>query len=157
MSSINNSVKNSLQNKVQNRNQPPKNEEIILDRKIPFKVFYFSHGFLWLLIFGWNIGLFVSWLQSVSWHIKLTGQRIILIKGILSQKEEAVDLYRVRDSGFKQSLCQRIFGIGMIAIYSDDATSPLLKFPIFEPKKYIEIIRVHIQEQRKEMSTLQVD
>jgi len=132
-------------------------EKIIFEGRIPFKVFHFSHGLLWLITLGWNIGLLTSLLQSLNWAMKITSQRVVLTRGLISQNEEEVEYYRVRDTKLQQGTIQRIFGIGTITLISDDVTAPELTFPISDPQSHREQIRNFVREQRKEMGAIQID
>lgn len=132
-------------------------EEIIYEGKIPMRVFYFSHGLFWLLIFGWNIGPFHALWKSITNHLKITNQRIVLTKGLISQNEEEVEYYRAKDSKYDQSILGRIFQVGNITVWSDDTSAPMLKFSLHTPKKYREQIRDFIRDERSRMKSFQVD
>ena len=133
------------------------NERIIFEGRIPFTVFHFSHGLLWLLLLGWNIGLLISWLDSLNHTIRITSQRVVLIHGLIAKSEEEVEFYRVRDAKLDQSTIQRMVGVGTITLISDDVTAPELTFSAHNPQEYREQIRTCVREQRKEMGAIQVD
>lgn len=132
-------------------------EKAIFEGKIPFKVFHFSHGLLWLILLGWNIGLLISLLQSLAWSLRITSQRVVSTRGLISQHEEEVEYYRVRDTALRQGTIQRIFGVGTITLISDDVTAPKLTIPIDDPRNYREQIREFVREQRERMIAIQVD
>ena len=132
-------------------------ERIVFEGRIPFKVFHCSHGLLWLILLGWNIGLLISLFESLSRSIRITSQRVVLMRGLISQDEEEVEYYRVQDAKLQQGTVQRIFGIGTITLISDDVTAPEFTFPIHSPHYYREQIRSGVREQRKEMIAVQVD
>ena len=64
---------------------------------------------------------------------KLTEEKLIIDTGFLSRNQEEVRLYRITDFSVKQSLFQRIFGVGNIHISSSDNTQG--EFIIYEVKK----------------------
>jgi membrane protein YdbS with pleckstrin-like domain len=132
-------------------------EKTILDGRIPFKVFHGSHGLLWLILLGWNIGLLISLFQSLSWRIRITSQRVVLTHGLLSQSEEEVEFYRVRDTKLQQGSIQRMFGVATITLISDDVTAPELTFSLHDPQHYREQMRQFIRQQRLELIAIQVD
>ena len=132
-------------------------EFIIFEGKIPFNVVHFSHNFVWLFLLGWNIGLLISWLQSFGETIKITSQRVVLSRGVLSKDVEEVEFYRVKDTKFQQTIFQRILGVGTITLFSDDATAPTLSFTINQPEYYREHIRECVNEERTRMGTFQLD
>jgi len=134
-----------------------RDERIIFEGKIPFRVFHFSHGIVWLILLGWNIGVLISWLQSLGWSLRITSQRVVSTRGLISRHDEEVEYYRVRDTSLQQRTMQRIFGIGTITLISDDVTAPELTFPINNPRGYREQIRECVRAQREEMVAIQID
>lgn len=132
-------------------------EETIYDGRIPFRAIHGSHGPIWMFLLGWNVGLLISYSSSLLWRLKLTTERAILSHGLLSRDEEVVEYYRVRDIKFRQSIMQRVFGVGEITLISDDATSPELSFVIESPDVYRGRVRECINKRRKEMGTMQRD
>lgn len=132
-------------------------EETIFDGRVPTRAFHFSHGLLWLLLLGWNFGLIGSWLRSLSCKLKITSHRVVVIRGLISQTEEQVEFYRVKDSQFEQSAIQRIFGVGRVTLMSDDATAPELTFLVPRPKYFREQIGNFVRTQRKHMRAFQTD
>ncbi len=134
-----------------------KAEKIIYEGQIPFRVFHGSHGLLWLIFLGWNIGLLISLVQSLSWRIRITTQRVVLTHGLFSQTEEEVEFYRVRDTRLVQGAIQRMFGVATITLISDDVTAPELTFSLHDAQYYREQMRQFIREQRLELIAIQVD
>jgi uncharacterized membrane protein YdbT with pleckstrin-like domain len=81
----------------------------------------------------------------------LTEDRLFVKTGILNTVQEETLLYRVRDLSFKQSLWQRIFGVGTVIVHSSDKTSPHtelknIKLP-FEVK---ELLHKNVEKMKKE-------
>ena len=132
-------------------------EKIIFEGQIPFRVFHGSQGLLWLILLGWNIGLLISLVQSLSWRIRITSQRVVLTHGLFSQVEEEVEFYRVRDTRLEQGAIQRMFGVATITLISDDVTAPELTFSLHDAQQYREQMRQFIREQRLELIAIQVD
>jgi len=133
------------------------NSEILFDGKIPLKAVLGNYNFFIILLFGWNFGLLTAWLTSLSNKLTISNRRVTLIKGLISQKEESIDFYRVQDSNFEQSIFARILGVGKITLLSDDSTAPIFSFAIVDPKTLNPKIRDLIREERKIMRTLQTD
>ncbi|PID56801.1 hypothetical protein CSB45_10195 [candidate division KSB3 bacterium] len=132
-------------------------ENRIFQGNIPFRAVHFSHSVWWLLLFGWNVGLLLSWLQCLGLSVQITTQRLVLSRGIVSKELEEVEFYRVKDTKYRQSLLQRILNIGTITLFSDDVTAPTLSFTIERPAFYREQIRSAVQTARREMGAIQVD
>lgn len=79
----------------------------------------------------------------------LEEERLFIKTGMLNIKEDEVRLYRIMDITFKQSLGQRIFGVGTIQCCSSDAS--LGDFEIVSvknPREVKEMLSQKIEEQR---------
>lgn len=85
-------------------------------------VFIGCSVFFWLVI-----PIFVGiwrYLLVRTMRYEVTSQRFRVTSGVLSRRIEEVELYRVKDSAFRQSLFQRLFGLGSVALVTSDATTP---------------------------------
>ena len=67
---------------------------------------------------------------------KLTQTKLIVETGVFNRREEEVNLYRVSDMAFTQSLFERMTNTGTIKIMSNDTSCP-------------EVILKHIKDARK--------
>ena len=59
-------------------------------------------------------------------NYKITDQRIIVTEGILSRKENEVELFRVRDLSVKQGIMQKMFNVGDITVRSAEVSQSTL-------------------------------
>jgi uncharacterized membrane protein YdbT with pleckstrin-like domain len=66
---------------------------------------------------------------------KVTSRRIERELGILSKRVDNVELWRVRDVQYRQSLWERIFGVSSLIITSEDSASPLLELRGLPPSR----------------------
>ncbi|MDD4564767.1 MAG: PH domain-containing protein [Eubacteriales bacterium] len=57
---------------------------------------------------------------------RLTNQRVIVGGGLLSKKQEEIELNKIKDFSVKQTLIEKTMGIGNVEIISIDPTSPKL-------------------------------
>jgi len=131
--------------------------QVLYDGKIPIKVFLFRNGLIMFLLFGWNIGLISSILRSRSNYLKIDEEAITYTKGLISKDEERVELYRVRDSGYKQGILDRIVGIGKLTITSDDDSSPMIEISMTNPKSILDRLRPLIRSDRQNMKSTNFD
>lgn len=69
---------------------------------------------------GWR------WLATACAQYTLTDQRLILRRGVLNRSSDYVELYRVKDTDFRQSLLQRLFGIGTITLDTTQDSAPFI-------------------------------
>ena len=80
----------------------------------------------------------------------LTPSRIKLDVGLLSRKEEEIRLYRVIDVSFKQSLFERMVGVGTLCILSNDNSTPELHLVhIKNARKVKEVISQCVENARR--------
>lgn len=86
--------------------------------------------------------LTTSVLRLRSTTYRLTNQRLLVEQGILSRTLDEVDLRTVDDSGFSQSLLERLQGIGTVWIVASDRHTPRLAMRgIPDPRAIRELIR----------------
>jgi uncharacterized membrane protein YdbT with pleckstrin-like domain len=57
----------------------------------------------------------------------LTDQRLKSSSGVFSRTTDDLELYRIKDTRFAQSVWQRMVGIGDIELSTSDATTPLVR------------------------------
>jgi PH (Pleckstrin Homology) domain-containing protein/zinc ribbon protein len=94
--------------------------------------------------------------HAIRWV--LTTERLRVVRGILSRSTEEVELTRVRDVAYEQSLAQRALGIGTITVVGTDATAPILVLhDIEEPEQVKELIRQAVRDQRRRNRVRQVE
>ena len=134
-----------------------KDMKVLYDAKIPLKVFLFRNGFVAFLLFGWNVGLITSLLRSKSHHLKIDEEAVTYVKGLISQKEERVELFRIKDTGYKQGIFERLIGIGKIKITSSDTSSPVIEIPITNPKALLDEMRPLVRNDRRNMGSINLD
>ena len=99
------------------------------------------------------IVLSVSVMRLRTTRYRLTNQRLVVEQGILSRTLDEVDLRTVDDSGFSQSVLERMQGIGTVWIVASDRTTPRLALAgIPDPR----VLREKIRENAYRMSQGQV-
>jgi len=81
---------------------------------------------------------------------RLTEEKLLVVTGILSTKEEEVQLYRIMDLTLKRSIWQRIFGVGTIHCCSGDKTTPEFDIKdIKRPSEVKELLSKNVEIQRE--------
>lgn len=70
-----------------------------------------------------------KWLETRNTVYTLTDQRLKFTRGVLSKTTEDLELYRVRDTRFVQSVWERMFGLGEIELYTTDETTSTVRLP----------------------------
>jgi uncharacterized membrane protein YdbT with pleckstrin-like domain len=66
------------------------------------------------------------WMQTRSKRWKLTSRRIEIETGLLGKKVDTLELWRVRDVEFSQSLMDRLVGVSCITVTAHDDGYPTL-------------------------------
>ena len=78
----------------------------------------------WLVaIVTLGIGALVYWLRARGVRYRITTQRVIVERGILSKRMDQIDLYRINDYVVDRPLMQRIVGTGNLTLEAMDKTS----------------------------------
>ena len=67
------------------------------------------------------------WLVVRNTRYVLTDQRLKSGSGVFNRSTEDLELYRIKDTRFAQSVWQRMVGIGDIELSTSDATTPLVR------------------------------
>jgi hypothetical protein len=94
--------------------------------------------------------------HAIRWV--LTTERLQVVRGILSRSTEEVELTRVRDVSYDQSLAQRALGIGTITVVGTDASAPMVVLhDVEEPEAVKEMIRQAVRDQRRRQRVRQVE
>ena len=89
-------------------------------------------------------------LTIIGHRYRVTTQRLIIERGILSRTVDQTELIRVDDVRIHKSLLNRVFGLGSVGIVSTDATNPeVLIEGIPEPEKVAEAVRTHMRMMRR--------
>jgi hypothetical protein len=79
-----------------------------------------------------------------STHYRLTSQRLLIESGLLSKSVDEIDLRYIDDLEFRQTLLDRLLGIGQVFVVSSDKLAPKLAIRgIKDPRGLREKIRAH--------------
>lgn len=79
----------------------------------------------------------------------LSKDRLFIHKGLMTVTSEEILLYRVRDLSVRQTIGQRIFGVGTVLVQSSDKTSPTLAIEnVKKPFEVKEIIHENVEEMK---------
>ncbi|MBX3463225.1 MAG: PH domain-containing protein [Planctomycetes bacterium] len=124
-----------------------------------------------------NLGVFV-WCGLLCWLVvpilvalwryllvrtlryELSSQRFRVTSGVLSRRTDDLELFRVKDTAFTQTLFQRLFGLGTIAMATSDESSPRISIesiPAGQGKELREQIRNLVEDLRDRKRVREVD
>lgn len=122
------------------------------------KTFLLSALFCWLIV-----PIFVAIKKFLEIHgvrYELTTQRLRVTRGFLNRQVSELELYRVKDSAFEQTLPQRLFGLGSIRLATSDRSSPIAwiyAIPAGKAQQLREQIRGFTEELRQRKGIREVD
>lgn len=87
---------------------------------------------------------------SLTVNYIITNERVRVIQGLIGKDYEDVELVRVQDVDFKQSVTERLMSLGDVVINSHDPSHPKLVLQnIQNPKEVHEILRRAVINARK--------
>ncbi|OQY27527.1 MAG: PH domain-containing protein [Chloroflexota bacterium] len=79
---------------------------------------------------------------SLTESYVITSERIKIITGLISRHVEVFELIRVQDIDYKQSVGERVFGLGDIFIRGQDASEPAIVLRnVAKPEEVYETLR----------------
>lgn len=81
-------------------------------------------------------------------YYALSGERLLIAKGVIFQSTDEVELYRIRDLKLIRGPIQRIFGIGSVHIVSTDHTGPVVVPNVYRSDVLRERMRTHVEAQK---------
>lgn len=87
---------------------------------------------------------------SISLFYTITDERIRITEGVLGKARENVELVRIQDMDYSQTLSERILNLGDINIRSHDPSHPVIVLKnIKDPESVYEILRRAVLNARK--------
>ncbi|MCG3178200.1 MAG: hypothetical protein BIFFINMI_00525 [Phycisphaerae bacterium] len=109
--------------------------------------FHWTALLLLILPALWLTGrmLYARW----ATRFRLTAQRLFIDRGLLTRTTDQLELIRVDDISVRQTLIDRLVGLGTVIVRSTDATDPALYIRgIPEPEKLAEHVRERMRKLR---------
>jgi uncharacterized membrane protein YdbT with pleckstrin-like domain len=104
-------------------------EEVIWEGRPTWRAWAMQWIAGWLLL-PVLVGVFLLvrvWMRTRSRRWKLTSRRIETETGLLSKRIDTLELWRVRDVEYSQSLVERMVGIASLRITAHDGALPALE------------------------------
>jgi uncharacterized membrane protein YdbT with pleckstrin-like domain len=80
-----------------------------------------------LAILTLGIAALILWLRRQSTHYRITSQRVVIERGILSKRLDQTDLYRIVDYTVERPLGQRLMGTGNLVLKTMEASDPVVR------------------------------
>jgi membrane protein YdbS with pleckstrin-like domain len=93
-----------------------------------------------------------------STRYRITNYRIDLERGILSKSIDTLELWHVDDINLRQSLIERMLGVGTITIHSNDDTTPHLRLhSLPDPRPLFDSLKQRIISVKRQRGVLKMD
>lgn len=87
---------------------------------------------------------------SISLHYTITDERIRITSGVLGKARENIELVRIQDIDYKQTMSERMINIGDISVLSHDRSDPRVVLKnVKDPEAVYEILRRAVLHARK--------
>ena len=119
------------------------------------------------ILWSWTIIIpLIQYIKTRFTIYQLFPQTIVLKTGILSQKIDNIELYRVRDYSIEKPFLLRIFGLGNIILITSDKSKGNVAFKgkkniilnaIQDPENVYNQLRTLVESSRKRTGTREVD
>lgn len=107
-----------------------------------------------LAIIGWK------WVENLATTYEITGDRLILRRGIINKSIDEIELYRVKDVRLDFSIINQLAGIGTIGITSSDTTTgatPLTMPHVERAQARREELRALVEAARQRRRVREID
>lgn len=87
---------------------------------------------------------------SLVLHYTITDERIRITEGLLAKKRQNVELVRIQDMDYKQTVSERMLNLGDITIRSHDSSNPIIVLKnVTDPEAVYEVLRRAVLHARK--------
>lgn len=113
------------------------------------KIDFFATWPMWPLAFIGIPGLIWTFLRHATSRYKITLRRIEVERGVLAKTVESLELWRVLDVKYTQSILDRVLGVAKVTVMSTDQTTPeLLLYGLPNARALFERLRDAVQVAR---------
>ncbi len=113
-------------------------------------------GEVWLRMAGWILALAGvalagwSWLQTRAIRYRLTTERLFITTGLIGRRQNEMELFRIKDVSFSQTIGQRMLGLGTVRVISTDDSAPDISITgIPDAEKLKDLLREHYRAARR--------
>jgi uncharacterized membrane protein YdbT with pleckstrin-like domain len=95
----------------------------------------------------------VAWtlLETIRWKYTITNRRVFVRHGLVSVNEQTARLERVQDVTLRQSLFDRMFGVGRLDIDTAGSEGGALEFKaLLEPTHVREVLDAAVRNEQRD-------
>ena len=104
----------------------------------------FILSLLLISVFGLGLLIFLVWhLKNKASRLSVDENQILYEKGLLNKERSEININSVRAVKVKQSFFNRIFGVGLVEIYTSGDEPEIVVSGIPDPNKIRELVKTH--------------
>lgn len=104
---------------------------------------------LTLVVIAAAVTIVWSFLETIRWKYTVTNRRVFVRRGLVSVNEQTARLERVQDITLHQTLFDRLFGVGKLAIDTAGSSGGALEFKaLIDPAHVREILDTAVRAER---------
>lgn len=104
---------------------------------------------LTLVVIAAAVTIVWSFLETIRWKYTVTSRRVFVRRGLVSVNEQTARLERVQDITLHQTLFDRLFGVGKLAIDTAGSSGGALEFKaLIDPAHVREILDTAVRAER---------
>jgi uncharacterized membrane protein YdbT with pleckstrin-like domain len=90
-------------------------------------------------------------LETIRWKYTITNRRVFVRHGLVSVNEQTARLERVQDVTLRQSLFDRLFGVGRLVIDTAGSEGGALEFKaLIEPAHVREVLDAAVRDEQRD-------
>ena len=105
---------------------------------------------LTLVVIAAAVTIVWSFLETIRWKYTVTSRRVFVRHGLVSINEQTARLERVQDITLHQTLFDRLFGVGKLAIDTAGSSGGALEFKaLIDPAHVREILDTAVRAERE--------
>jgi uncharacterized membrane protein YdbT with pleckstrin-like domain len=98
-----------------------------------------------VVVVGWTL------LETIRWKYTITNRRVFVRHGLISVNEQTARLERVQDVTLRQTLFDRIFGVGRLAIDTAGSEGGALEFKaLTQPTHVREVLDAAVRNEQRD-------
>ena len=119
----------------------------------------FAYSWEWLLLVL-PAAAWAGWANlTVKHHVyRISTERMSLTRGVISKRQDDLELYRVKDTTLEEPFFLRIFQLGDIVLDTSDRSTPRIRIHAIRDAKHVrEILRTNIEVLRTKKRVREVD
>jgi uncharacterized membrane protein YdbT with pleckstrin-like domain len=92
-----------------------------------------------------------TFLETIRWKYTITNRRVFVRHGLISVNEQTARLERVQDVTLRQSLFDRMFGVGRLEIDTAGSEGGALEFKaLMQPTHVREVLDAAVRNEQRE-------